>query len=71
MKFKVQVILQFTLSEYDKIKDTIERKNIESYGKLYVGDRFICDENMVKYLTKDNDYNKSFVKIIEIIPEIK
>lgn len=68
---KVEVIQDFTLGDYYKIKDTIVRKARSKDGWLFVGDTFECDEKMMKYLTGDNTYKKAFVKVIEVIPEAK
>ena len=66
--FKCQVISDFSLARYDELVD-IERKSIEQYGKLYVGDRFRCTKEMAEYLLGNNDKGVIVVKIIEIIPE--
>lgn len=67
---KVEVIEQFTLKNYEKIKDSIKRKSIDTYGKLYVGDTFKCDKEMVSYLTGNNEEGKTVIKVIEVKPEI-
>ena len=68
---KCEVIEAFTLGRYDEIKDTIERKSIDTYGKLCVGDKFICDKELANYLMGKNDKGKIVVKVVEIIPEKK
>lgn len=68
---KVEVIEQFTLKDYEKIKDSIKRKSIDVKGTLFVGDTFECDEDMVKYLTGSNEQGKIVVKVIEVEPEKK
>lgn len=65
---KVEVIQDFTLQEFDKLKNII-RKEKEQEGKLFIGDIFECDEKMADYLTGNNSINKSVVKVIEVIPE--
>lgn len=67
---KCEVIEQFTLKDYEKIKDSIKRKSIDVKGTLFIGDTFECDENMVKYLTGNNEQGKTVVKVIEVEPEI-
>lgn len=67
---RVEVIEQFNFKDYDKIKDTIKRKSIDVKGTLFIGDTFECDENMVKYLTGNNEQGKTVVKVIEVEPEI-
>ena len=66
--FKCQVISDFSLARYDELID-IERKSINEYGKLFVGDRFKCKKEMGEYLLGKNDKGAIVVKIIEIIPE--
>lgn len=65
---KCQVTENFSLNEFDKIKN-IKRKSADVYGKLYKDDIFECDEKMAKYLGGENHLNKKVVEIIEIIPE--
>ena len=68
MKIIVEALINFTLEKFDEI--TIEnRKNSEKHGQLYVGDTFICDENMARYLLGDNPPKKKVVKVVEIIPK--
>ena len=64
---KCEVIKEFTLKRFNELKD-IKRKNFDTKGKLYVGDTFKCDEDMVKYLTGNNDEGEVVVKVIEIEP---
>lgn len=66
---RVEVIEQFNLKDYEKIKDTIKRKSIDIKGTLFVGDTFECDEDMVKYLTGGNELGKTVVKVIEVEPK--
>lgn len=66
---RVEVIEQFTLKDYEKIKDSVKRKSIDVKGTLFVGDTFECDEDMVKYLTGNNEQGKTVVKVLEVIPE--
>lgn len=65
---KVRVIEDFTLQEFDKLKNII-RKGKEQEGKLFIGDIFECDEKMANYLTGNNSINRAVVKVIEVIPE--
>ena len=66
---KVEVIENFTLEDYRKLKNVnkvISRKENE-FGTR---DTFECDEKMVDYLTGNNALNKVVVKVIEVEPEI-
>ena len=63
----VEAIEMFTLQEFDKIKIE-KRKCLDNYGQIYKGDTFICDEEMLNYLSGNNKLGKKVVKIVEIIP---
>lgn len=67
---KCEVTKEFTLSKFDELKN-IQRKGMDSKGKLYVGDTFECDKEMADYLTGNNDNKVVVVKIIEVIPSKK
>lgn len=66
---KVEVIEDFTLQEFNKLKNII-RKGKDEEGKLFIGDIFECDEKMADYLTGNNSINRAVVKVIEVIPDI-
>ena len=66
---KVEVTEEFTYKEFDKIKDTLVRHSKAKEGWLYKGDTFECDEATLAYLTGANKFNKTVVKVIEVIPE--
>ena len=68
---KVEVIEVFHLEKYNEIKDTIERKGYGQDGYLYVGDKFVCTEELAEYLAGKNAKNKPYIKVIEVIPEPK
>lgn len=65
-----EVIEEFTLKEFDRLTN-IKRKNVNTYGKLYVGDVFDCDDEMATYLTGGNPKKKVVVKILEIVPKVE
>lgn len=65
---KCAVIQEFTLERFDELKN-IQRKSINTKGKLYVGDIFECTEEMAKYLIGDNKDKHVVVKVIEVEPE--
>lgn len=71
---KCEVLEKFTLGNNPKFKfeDLIElqRKDInkDNYNVLYVGDRFICNDEMALYLSGKNPINKVVVKAIEVTP---
>ena len=67
---KVKVTSQFTLGAFKELKNIVRanpQKDKENY--LFVGDTFECTDKMAKYLGGENQQNKSFVEVIEIIPE--
>jgi hypothetical protein len=67
---KCEVIENFTLEKFNELKDVqkvIKRKDNE-FG---VRDTFECEKEMADYLTGNNPLNKTVVKVIEVIPEIK
>jgi len=65
---KLEVTERFTLQRFDELKD-IERIGTATYGQLFVGDKFWCEKELADYLMGNNKLNKSFVKVIEIMPE--
>ena len=65
---KCEVTREFTLGKFDELKN-IKRKNVDTHGRLYLGDTFECDEEMAKYLTGNNTNEDIVVKILEVIPE--
>ena len=65
---KVEVIEEFTLGRFDELKN-IERKNVNTYGRLYAGDKFECEKDLADYLLGDNSLKRPVVKLIEIVPE--
>lgn len=71
---KCEVIKEFTLGESDEFRfedlKNIQRRRLDTKGKLYYGDTFECTKEMADYLMGDNKDKKVVVKVIEIIPEI-
>lgn len=67
---KVEVIENFSLARFNEITNIV-RKNQGENGKLYLGDRFDCTEELYNYLNGGNHLGRSFVKILEVIPEKK
>lgn len=66
---KCEVIKEFTLERFNELKN-IQRRRIETKGKLYVGDIFECDKEMADYLMGANKDGQVVVKVIEVIPII-
>lgn len=67
---RLEAIEEFTLQDFGKLKD-IKRKGKDTEGRLFVGDTFVCDEDMQDYLLGNNALNKVVAKVVEIIPETK
>ena len=67
---RLETIEEFTLQDFGKLKDIV-RKGKDTEGRLFVGDTFVCDENMQDYLLGNNALNKTVAKVIEVIPEKK
>lgn len=65
---KVEVIENFTLKDFNKLKNIV-RFDKDKKGTLFIKDTFECDEKMARYLTGDNIFKKVVVKIIEINPK--
>lgn len=70
---KVEVTEHFTFGEFNKVEQTIVRKDPthNEKGHLYTGDVFECDQITADYLTGNNAGKKTVVKIIEVVPEPK
>ena len=68
---KVEVLEDFNLKDFGKLKN-LERKSGKGQdGKLFKRDTFECDEAMCEYLTGKNPINKAVVQVVEVIPEAK
>lgn len=65
---RVEVTEGFTLEKFKELKEII-RAGKDKEGELFPKDTFICSKEMAEYLAGNNRLNKSFIKIIEIIPE--
>lgn len=67
---KVEAIEEFTLKKFNELKN-IKRADKDEKGKIFKGDIFECDKQMLKYLLGDNPVEKVVVEVIEVIPEKK
>lgn len=65
---KCEVTKEFTLERFDELKN-IQRRRIDTKGKLYVGDTFSCTKEMADYLMGKNLKGDVVVKVIEVEPE--
>ena len=67
---KCEVIENFTLGDFDKLKNIVRNSNIDKYGELYVRDTFECDEVMANYLTGANLKKACVIKVLEVKPDV-
>lgn len=65
---RVEVIEDFSLGRFNELKD-IQRRNLNTPGRLYKGDTFTCTEDLVDYLSGNNSLKRAFVKVIEVLPK--
>ena len=68
---KCEVIKRFSLERFGELKNIERASAKKDEGELYVGDRFECDKEIADYLNGNNIYGKSFIKILEVIPEVE
>ena len=68
---KLKAIQDFTLKDYQKLKNMQSKKTDREKNKVYNQDIFECDEKMARYLLGENSQNIKVVEIIEIINENK
>lgn len=66
---KLEAIESFTLSRYNEIKN-MQRKSIDTEGRLYEGDIFECEKELADYLLGNNAIHRAVVKVIEVEPEV-
>jgi hypothetical protein len=66
---KVEAIQNFELKDFEKLNNIQRATNGNRQGWLYCGDKFECDEEMVKYLTGNNDKGVTVIKVIEVEPK--
>ena len=67
---KVEAIIDFTYSNYDKIKE-LESRSEKVEGKIFQGDVFKVEDKEALYLTGENKDKIVAVKVLEVIPEQK
>ena len=68
---KAEVIEDFSLKDFGKLKDLERGSSKSKEGFLFKGDTFRCDKEMADYLTGNNPKSKIVVKVIEVDPEKK
>lgn len=68
---KCKTIKEFTLKKFKELKNIERANDVYVEGKLYVGDTFECNKDMVDYLLGDNPKKEVVIEVIEVIPEEK
>ena len=69
---RLEVTEEVDVGRFNEIKEVIRRNaQNDTNGHLYVGDIVLCNEEIANYLNGENKNNKSYVKVIEVIPEEK
>ena len=69
---RLEVTEEVDVSRFNEITEVIRRNaQNDTNGHLYVGDIVLCNEEIANYLNGENKNNKSYVKVIEVIPEEK
>ena len=68
---RVEAIQDFELKDFEKLKNIQRASNANRQCWLYTGDTFECDEEMVKYLTGNNEEGVTVIKVIELKPKKK
>lgn len=66
---KVQAIIDFTYSKYNKIEN-LKSVNKKEKGKIFNGDIFEVEDTEIKYLTGENEKKLVAVKVLEETKEI-
>ena len=66
---KCKTIKEFTLKKFKELKNIERANDVYVEGKLYVGDTFECNKDMVDYLLGDNPKKETVIEVIEVIPE--
>lgn len=69
---KVKVTEQFFLGKFNELMNVVRANpNKNEDGSLYVDDTFECDQKMLEYLQGTNATGRSFVEVVEVVPEKK
>ena len=69
---RAEVTTEVDVGRFNEITEVI-RKNAQNdtNGHLFVGDIVLCNDEIAEYLNGNNKNKTSYVKIIEVIPEVK
>ena len=66
---RVEAIQDFTLKDFDELRNIKRASARNKHGELYLGDNFECDKKTVDYLMGKNEEGVCVVKIVELEPE--
>ena len=69
---RAEVTTEVDVGRFNEITEVIRRNaQNDTEGHLFVGDIVLCNDDIAEYLNGNNKNKTSYVKIIEVIPEIK
>jgi len=69
---RAEVTTEVDVGRFNEITEVIRRNaQNDTKGHLFVGDIVLCNDEIAEYLDGNNKNKTSYVKIIEVIPEVK
>lgn len=69
---RAEVTIEVDVGRFNEITEVIRRNaQNDTVGHLFVGDIVLCNDDIAEYLNGNNRNKTSYVKIIEVIPEVK
>lgn len=69
---RAEVTTEVDVGRFNEITEVIRRNaQNDTNGHLFVGDIVLCNDEIAEYLNGNNKNKTSYVKIIEVIPEVK
>jgi choline kinase len=69
---RAEVTTEVDVGRFNEITEVIRRNaQNDTNGHLFVGDIVLCNDDIAEYLNGNNKNKTSYVKIIEVIPEVK
>lgn len=69
---RAEVTTEVDVGRFNEITEVIRRNaQNDTEGHLFVGDIVLCNDEIAEYLNGNNRNKTSYVKIIEVIPEVK
>ena len=69
---KCEALEEFSLRRFNELKNVTRNDSTKNEkGMIYKGDIFECEKDIADYLNGNNNYKKSFIKVIEVIPQLQ